>query len=252
MCVGTGGSKTTGAGAEASDAELHGDQESPWKGSLRALSLPSGIRRESPVSSGEGGGREGRGEEEEEEEKWQRCWTLGEPALPGSSPRLTWARRCRGLRRTPAPHTHTCPEFAAPRVGAVHKNKGKKKKKKERKANNGRQKKTTTPCSELANGSRSNKGTVGKGPRVPSSPSPPPAPAQGPKGRLVPAGRRALGCGMSDVGMPDVGMPDTLSSRRTGCRRAAASQPRRHGCPGASLRSTQADCPGLSWQRLHH
>ena len=54
--MGTGGSKTTGA----SDAELHGDQESPRQGRLRALSLPSGIRRESPVSLGEGGGREGR------------------------------------------------------------------------------------------------------------------------------------------------------------------------------------------------
>lgn len=130
MCVGTGGSKTTGAGAEASDAELHGDQESPWKGSLRALSLPSGIRRESPVSLGEGGGREGRGEEEEEEEKWQRCWTLGEPALPGKQSEAHLGKEVPGaarLRHAPAPHTHTCPEFTAPRAGAVQKKKKKKK-----------------------------------------------------------------------------------------------------------------------------
>lgn len=130
MCVGTGGSKTTGAGAEASDAELHGDQESPWKGSLRALSLPSGIRRESPVSLGEGGGREGRGEEEEEEEKWQRCWTLGEPALPGKQSEAHLGKEVPGaarLRHAPAPHTHTCPEFTAPRAGAVQKKRKKKK-----------------------------------------------------------------------------------------------------------------------------
>lgn len=95
MCVGTGGSKTTGAGAEASDAELHGDQESPWKGSLRALSLPSGIRRESPVSSGEGGGREGRGEEEEEEEE-RRCGARDEGhravSARDATLRFSWAR----------------------------------------------------------------------------------------------------------------------------------------------------------------
>lgn len=91
MCVGTGGSKTTGAGAEASDAELHGDQESPWKGSLRALSLPSGIRRESPVSLGEGGGREGRGEEEEEERRC-RARDEGHRSVPARDATLRFSR----------------------------------------------------------------------------------------------------------------------------------------------------------------
>lgn len=104
-------------------------------------------------------GRAG-GEEEEEEEKWQRCWTLGEPVLPGKQSEAHLDEeeaRAGAARLRPAPAL-----LSRARSAERGQSKGEKKTAKPP------QKTPKHARSERANGSRHKKAQAGKGsPAVP-------------------------------------------------------------------------------------